>query len=1016
MTPPGDSLDVDPHGVDPHAIDPHAIDPHGVDLLGRAEAAVRLSATDPRLALVEARAVLDLAGWPGPAGAYGEAASVALRATALAARELGDLELAGERLEEAIAAGRGFPRRVAQARMSLVTVRAQLGDPEGGLRLADLAERDLSGADLARLGVQRSVALILLGRHEEAVRHCDRAIGLLGDDAHFRAGGLLNRGLAHAYRERYAEAEADLAECARLARSAGLDHVAMLAEGNLPFVAARRGDIAAAFARYQAAEATLFGFPERLAVMRTDFAEALLAARMPGEARTLLEQAVPELVAAGAQAAVPGARLLLAQAALLAGDATLAAATARTALAELDAQGRTAWLPLAREVVLRARLAETPAPPDAPAHEASDAESLVTDLVACAGELAVCGWPAASAALRLTAAAAAVRLGAITQARAQLDHAATATRPLVRWHAVAMRHRLDGDLDQALIAAARGIEAVHSPGDAGPLDDQAGPHGDTAGPHGDAAGTIGDAAGPRDRDAARDAELRVHAARPAEDLAALGLEIALDRARRTGDARTVLEWAERWRAVVRGAPVPAPLLHGSMPTGSRLHGFMPTGSGPHGDPPAGSGLLVELVRRGDDLFAVTAGSGGCTLRFLGSYQAAVEATVRIRYGLRRRALLDTLPRPGRNPEPNPMHRTSLGPEHNTLPYPERNTLLNPEHDALPYPERNTPLGPEHNTLLNPEHNTPPNPMHGTPLGPGRNTPPGPRRDTPPDAPLDYGRSTLRDAPGGVDAFPMSVDEGLAGELCALDHVLLSGPGTLSLAGNPPGGPVTIVPTGALYTLPWPLLPSLRGRPVSVTADATAWLASRRGPAGAPLVLSLAGPGLDHAEAEADMVAAAHTRGRRIGATRAEVLRAIEQADVLHIAAHGMFSPRGPMLSQITLDDGPLMAYDLLTARRIPRLVVLSACDAGMAHAPVDGAALGLAGAFLDSAARNGDAACVVAGVVPVRDDEARTLMTLFHTLLAEGRSPAEALAQAAEKTAVPGFVCFGAGDEPLATS
>ncbi|WP_328854710.1 CHAT domain-containing tetratricopeptide repeat protein [Microbispora hainanensis] len=944
MTPPGDSLDVDPHGVDPHAIDPHAIDPHGVDLLGRAEAAVRLSATDPRLALVEARAVLDLAGWPGPAGAYGEAASVALRATALAARELGDLELAGERLEEAITAGRGFPRRVAQARMSLVTVRAQLGDPEGGLRLADLAERDLSGADLARLGVQRSVALILLGRHEEAVRHCDRAIGLLGDDAHFRAGGLLNRGLAHAYRERYAEAEADLAECARLARSAGLDHIAMLAEGNLPFVAARRGDIAAAFARYRAAEATLFGFPERLAVMRTDFAEALLAARLPGEARTLLEQAVPELVAAGAQAAVPGARLLLAQAALLAGDATLAAATARTALAELDAQGRTAWLPLAREVVLRARLAETPAPPDAPAHEASDAESLVTDLVACAGELAVCGWPAASAALRLTAAAAAVRLGAITQARAQLDHAATATRPLVRWHAVAMRHRLDGDLDQALIAAARGIEAVHSPGDAGPLDDQAGPHGDTAGPHGDAAGPIGDAAGPRDRDAARDAELRVHAARPAEDLAALGLEIALDRARRTGDARTVLEWAERWRAVVRGAPVPAPLLHGSMPTGSRLHGFMPTGSGPHGDPPAGSGLLVELVRRGDDLFAVTAGSGGCTLRFLGSYQAAVEATVRIRYGLRRRALLDTLPRPGRN------------------------------------------------------------------------TPPGPRRDTPPDAPLDYGRSTLRDAPGGVDAFPMSVGEGLAGELCALDHVLLSGPGTLSLAGSPPGSPVTIVPTGALYTLPWPLLPSLRGRPVSVTADATAWLASRRGPAGAPLVLSLAGPGLDHAEAEADMVAAAHTRGRRIGATRAEVLRAIEQADVLHIAAHGMFSPRGPMLSQITLDDGPLMAYDLLTARRIPRLVVLSACDAGMAHAPVDGAALGLAGAFLDSAARNGDAACVVAGVVPVRDDEARTLMTLFHTLLAEGRSPAEALAQAAEKTAVPGFVCFGAGDEPLATS
>ncbi|TQS27695.1 CHAT domain-containing protein [Microbispora sp. KK1-11] len=846
-------------------------DPLDVEPLDRAEAAVRLSATDPRLALAEARAVLDLA-----AGACGEAASVALRAAALAARELGDLELAGERLEEAIAAGRGFPRRVAQARMSLVTVRAQLGDPEGGLRLADLAERDLAGADLARLGVQRSVALILLGRHEEAVRHCDRAIGLLDDDPRFRAGGLLNRGLAHTYLERYGEAEADLAECARVARSAGLDHVAMLAEGNLPFVAARRGDIAAAFARYRAAETTLFGFPERLAVMRTDFAEALVAARLPGEARTLLEQAVPELVAAGAQAALPGARLLLAQAALLAGDASLAETTARTALAELDAQGRTAWLPLAREVVLRARLAETPAPtaahaPDAAAEaqagggqNAAGTEGLVTDLVACADDLAACGWPGASAALRLTAAAAAVRLGAIATARPQLDRvAATATRPLVRWHAVAMRHRLDGDLDRALAATARGVEAVHAPG--------------------------GDA-GPSDSDVARDAELRVHAARPAEDLAAFGLEIALDRARRTGDARTVLEWAERWRAVVRGAEAPMSVLHGV--------------------PSAGPGLLVELVRRGDDLFAVTAGSRGCALRPLGSYQAAVEATVRIRYGLRRRALLDTL-----------------------------------------------------------------------------------RRD--------------------ADASPGAVDEGTARELSALDRALLSGPGTLTSVGSPPGGPVTVVPTGALCTLPWPLLPSLRGRPVSVAADAAAWPAPRPGPAGVPLVLSLAGPGLDHAAAEADMVAAAHARARRVAATRTEALRALERADVLHVAAHGMFSPRGPMLSQITLDDGPLMAYDLLTARRIPPLVVLSACDAGMAHAPVDGAALGLAGAFLDSAARNGDAACVVAGVVPVRDDEALTLMTLFHTLLAEGRSPAEALARASEKTAVPGFVCFGAGDEPL---
>jgi CHAT domain-containing protein len=199
--------------------------------------------------------------------------------------------------------------------------------------------------------------------------------------------------------------------------------------------------------------------------------------------------------------------------------------------------------------------------------------------------------------------------------------------------------------------------------------------------------------------------------------------------------------------------------------------------------------------------------------------------------------------------------------------------------------------------------------------------------------------------------------------------------------------------------------------VSVAPDAAWWpeehgtTMAADGPAKPPLVVAVAGPGLRHASAEATMVAGAHPGARRIGARRQAVLGALERADVLHVAAHGMSSPRSPMLSRITLDDGPLMAYDLLRAERMPRLVVLSACDAGMAHAPVDGAALGLAGAFLDRGS-----ACVIAGVVPVRDDEALALMTVFHALLAEGRSPAEALGAAAGKTGVGGFVCFGRHD------
>ncbi|MCT9931143.1 CHAT domain-containing protein [Planotetraspora sp. A-T 1434] len=897
-------------------------------LIARAEAAVALAGTDPHLALAEARAVLaELPGPPEPRAeaaapyeesrssleatggprvgtAFREAVSVALRASALAARELGDLALAEERLRQAIEVGEGFPRRVAQAQMSLVTIQAQLGDPEGALRLADLAEGELTGGDLARLGVQRSVALMVLGRHQEAVGHCHGAIESLDEDPKFQAGALLNRGIAYTFLEEYGSAEADLSRCAEIARAAGLDHVAMLAEGNLPFVAARQGDIPAAFERYQAAEAALLGYPERLAAMRADFAEALVAARLPLEARALLEQAVPDLLAAGARASLPDARLSLAQVWLLTGDLHQARAMAEDALSELAAQGRAAWTPLATEVLLRARLAQ-----ETPSGE------LLSDLLSCASSLADGGWATASSALRLTAAETAWRLGDRATARTQLDSVArSATRPVVRHHAQAMRLHLDGDHSGALDAARAGLETLHHPPDR---------------PGGAAMA---------------EPELRAHAARPAEELAAFGLKVAME----SGDAWTVLTWAERWRSIVRGTS-PSHLSHLESPRASPPGKpcaappgkpcAAPPGkpcAAPPGNPcasPPGkpharplaegsplAGSLVELVRNGDDLAAVVVTSQDRALRPLGSYAATTEATVRVRYGLRRRNLQDS-----------------------------------------------------------------------------------------------------------------EAADGLARELAALDRQLLAPLGL-------PDGPVVIVPTGTLCTLPWPLLPSLRGRPLSVASEAASWLARRlpvtsqgpsevmAGPHGpavreqgsplpmkavteggcGPLVVAVAGPGLTHAGAEADMVVRAHPRGSRINATGDEVLAALERADVVHVAAHGMFSPRSPMLSKITLGDGPLMAYDLLRLRTAPRLVVLSACDAGMAHAPVDGIALGLAGAFLDRGS-----ASVVAGVVPVRDDEALTLMTLFHALLADGRSPAEALGAAADKTGIGGFVCFGAGDEPL---
>lgn len=73
----------------------------------------------------------------------------------------------------------------------------------------------------------------------------------------------------------------------------------------------------------------------------------------------------------------------------------------------------------------------------------------------------------------------------------------------------------------------------------------------------------------------------------------------------------------------------------------------------------------------------------------------------------------------------------------------------------------------------------------------------------------------------------------------LDDLLL-GP----VARETAGLPLVVVPTGALQSLPWSILPSCRGRPVTVTPSAALWSGGRpdpAGPGGGPVVVA-AGPG------------------------------------------------------------------------------------------------------------------------------------------------------------------------------
>ena len=131
---------------------------------------------------------------------------------------------------------------------------------------------------------------------------------------------------------------------------------------------------------------------------------------------------------------------------------------------------------------------------------------------------------------------------------------------------------------------------------------------------------------------------------------------------------------------------------------------------------------------------------------------------------------------------------------------------------------------------------------------------------------------------------------------------------------------------------------------------------------------------------------------------------MDGARVAHIACHGHFRSDNPQFSSLRLADGPLMVYDLERLRRAPDLIVLSSSDAGLSAVHPGVEVMGLSSALFALGTRT-----LVAAVNPVDDEAAMTLMIDFHARLADGRSPAAALAEAQQEHGVIGFACFGAG-------
>lgn len=268
-------------------------------------------------------------------------------------------------------------------------------------------------------------------------------------------------------------------------------------------------------------------------------------------------------------------------------------------------------------------------------------------------------------------------------------------------------------------------------------------------------------------------------------------------------------------------------------------------------------------------------------------------------------------------------------------------------------------------------------------------------------------------------------QGSADARRAAADLLASSAGELAAQLLPPevavgDGPVVIVPTARLHDIPWGLLPSLAGRPVSVNPSVAAWATAERmrldrlaihgGERAAGLV---AGPELEHAVAEIHAVGPLYGAPVLLDDTASHVVRCLElvaQADVVHFACHGSFRTDNPMFSSLRVADGPLMIYDFERLSRFPETVVLSACSAANARFLQGGSLLGLAAALTTLGVAN-----VVAPLTPVLDASAGGVMTALHAAMVAGRTPAEALATATagaendtERATAGAFVVLGA--------
>ena len=237
-----------------------------------------------------------------------------------------------------------------------------------------------------------------------------------------------------------------------------------------------------------------------------------------------------------------------------------------------------------------------------------------------------------------------------------------------------------------------------------------------------------------------------------------------------------------------------------------------------------------------------------------------------------------------------------------------------------------------------------------------------------------------------------------------EHGLLNGKGRLLIA---PHGELHYLPFAALVRPGTTEQLLVERYVVAYVPSASVWLRLRARPvpaaSGGVLALAPRSEALPGSRAEVQAIGRIHGDGARVlvgpAATERAFRASAPEHRIVHLATYGILNKHNPLFSFVELEagdgeDGRLEVHEVFGLSLNARLLVLSACQTGLAagalaDVPPGDDWVGLVRAFLFAGASN-----VLATLWPVEDVATARLMERFYRELAAGRSEGEALTAA----------------------